>query len=162
MEVRDIKGVRRAIIVICLLILAIGGFYSIPKGKYFDDSIEELINNKKAEVIEVHKKMKIDEDSFIVKRIINAEDSTYIRYSLIRLEGGWSFPGTSIEVTDNNGKEYFNHGESSSGKLWGQEGLIRIDKIDEGAKYIIVKFNCYDRKSEVKISLLEDGETDEN
>ncbi|MCH5137621.1 hypothetical protein JMF89_10450 [Clostridiaceae bacterium UIB06] len=47
-------------IVICLLIFIVSGFMSIPSSKYYEQDIKELVNAKKAQVIEVGKGMKID------------------------------------------------------------------------------------------------------
>lgn len=66
-----IKSLRRAIITICLIILTISGLESLPESKYCNKDLKTLVNTKKANVIEVGKEMKIDEDTILIKRIIN-------------------------------------------------------------------------------------------
>ncbi|MBM7868663.1 hypothetical protein JOC70_000132 [Clostridium pascui] len=105
--------------------------------------------------------MKIDKDTILIKRIVNTEDKTYIRYAFIRFEQGWSFSQGAINIFDDKGKQYQYKGGQSSGKVWGQDGLINTDRIDEGVKYIILKLEWYDRKSEMKISLGKEGENNE-
>ncbi|MEG2918256.1 MAG: hypothetical protein RR891_00600 [Clostridium sp.] len=157
-----IKRLRRTIIAICLFILAISVCYSIPKGKYFDEDLKQLVNEKKAQVIEVGKSMKLDNAPILIHRIINTEDTTYIRYSFIRFEHGWSFPGSNIQVFDDKEQEYFNHGGESSSNMWGEDGLLNIERVADDAKYIIIRINVYDRKNEMKISLAEEGGSSED
>lgn len=157
-----IKGLRRTIIVICLIVLAITGFLSIPSGKYYNAGVKKLVKENEAEVIEVGKSMKIDNDKIFINRIINTEDETYIRYKFIRFEQGWSFPEGDIKVFDDKLQEYLYHGSQSSGKLWGQEGIFRVDRIPDDVQYITLKLDRYDRKAEMKISLVEEGEKNEN
>lgn len=106
--------------------------------------------------------MKIDNDKIFINRIINTEDETYIRYRVIKFEQGWSFPESAIKVFDDKGQEYIYHGAGSSGKAWGEEGIFRVDRIPDDVKEITLKLDRYDRKSEVKIHLAEDGEKNEN
>lgn len=157
-----IKRLRRAIIAICLVILTISGFESLPESKYGDKSLKTLVNTKKAQVIEVGEEMKIDKDTILIKRIINTEDKTYIRYALVRFEQGWSFSGGAINIFDDKGNQYRYNGGQSSGKLWGQDGLISFDRINEDAKYITLKLEWYDRKNEMKILLEKEGENNES
>lgn len=152
-----IKRLRIAIITICLIILAISGFDILPESKYCNKDLKTLVNTKKANVIEVGKGMKIDDDTILIKRIINTQDKTYIRYAFIRSEEGWSFSQSAINIFDDKGRQYQYRGGHSSGKLWGQDGLFNIDRINEDAKYIILKLEWYDRKNEMKISLGKEG-----
>ncbi|WP_278246520.1 DUF5643 domain-containing protein [Clostridium lundense] len=112
--------------------------------------------------MEVGKGFKIDEDTIFIKRIINTEDKTYIRYAVITKEQGWSFPGGIIKIFDDKGKQYRNHGGGSSGKVWGQDGLIHFDKLKKDAKYIKLKVEWYDRENELKISLGKESGINEN
>lgn len=135
---------------------------SVPRSKYFNRYFKELVNSKEAQVIEVGKVLKIDKDNILIKRIINTQDGTYIRYAFMTLEQGWSFTESDIKVFDDKGKQYQYRGGESSGKSWGSDGLFEVERIDKGAKYIILKLECYDRKNEMRISLEEEGEIDEN
>lgn len=121
-----IKGLRRTIIVICLLILILSGFTSLPESKYYNKNLKVLVNAKEAQVIEAGKGMKIDEDTIFIKRIINTQDNTYIRYAFIRFEQGWSFSEGALKIFDDKGKEYHSMSGSSSGKLWGQDDENRM------------------------------------
>ncbi len=135
---------------------------SIPSSKYYKQDIKELVNAKKAQVFEVGKVMKIDKDSILIKRIINTQDKTYIRYAFIRFEQGWSFPVEVIKVFDDKGKQYQSKGGGWTGKLWGQDGLIELDRISEDTKYINLKLEWYDRKNEMTISLEKEDKVNEN
>lgn len=157
-----IKRLRRTIIAICLGILTISAFMSLPESKYGSKSLKTLVDTKKAQVIEVGKKMEIDKDTILIKRIINTEDKTYIRYALERFEQGWSLSEGAINIFDDKGNQYRYNGGQSSGKLWGQDGLISFDRINEDAKYITLKLDWYDRKNEMKISLEKEGENNDS
>lgn len=106
--------------------------------------------------------MKVDNDTVLIKRIINTQDKTYIRYALIRLEQGWSFSEEAIKITDDKGKQYNGRGGGWSGKMWGQDGLIELDRISEDAKYLTFNLEWFDRKDELRISLEKEGEVNEN
>lgn len=157
-----IKALRRTVIAICLLILIASGFMSLPESKYYYKDLKTLVNAKKAQVIEVEKGMKIDKDTILIKRIINTQDKTYIRYAFIRFEQGWSFPEEAIKIFDDKGKQYQSKGGGWTGKLWGQDGVIELDRISEDVKYITLKLEWYDRKNEMVISLEKEGKGNEN
>lgn len=157
----EIKELRRIIIVICLFILTLWGVASIPKGKYYDKKVKEMVTKNEAEVIEVGKKMKLDKDIFEINRIINTKNETYIRYTVIKHELGGDYFIGEIKVYDDKGQEYENKGGFSSSMLWGGEGLFIVNKIPENTEHIIVKLECYDRKSEMEIPLLKEGAANE-
>lgn len=135
---------------------------SIPESKYYEKDLKAMVNEKKAQVIEVGKGMKIDKDTIFIERIINTQDKTYIRYALIRFDQGWSFSESAIKIFDDKGKQYQKKSGSWKGKFWGQDGLFEIDKINNDVKYITLKLDWYDRKDEMKISLGKEGEINEN
>lgn len=157
-----IKWIRRTLIIISLLILLFSGFISLPEDKYASKNLEALVKAQKAQVIEVGKTMKVDNDSIYIKRIINTEDKTYIRYAYIMHEQGWSFSDSELKIFDDKGKEYHITGGSGSGKLWSQDMLIDLDKIDKDSKYITIKLDWYDRKNELTIPLEKAGAIIEN
>lgn len=143
--------------------LSVIGFTNLPKGKYYDKNIQLLVDENKAQVIEIGKKMKVDNDDLIIKRIINTEDQTYIRYALIRSESGWSFSENALKIFDDKGQEYQSVGGGWSGRLWGQDGLMLLDKkIGEDVKSLTIKLDWYDRKNELNILLSKEGEVNEN
>ncbi len=154
------KIIRRGIIVICLLYLIGYGIDFLPESKYYDKELERLVKQGKAQVIEVDKSFNIDDAKIHVKRLINTDKYTYVRYSYIRKEEGWSFVG-NIQLFDDKGKEYFCSAGGMNGKPWGEDGRQRFDKLDEDAKYVLIKIEHYDRKNEIKISLEEEGEINE-
>lgn len=145
-----------------MFILAVNGFLNLPGSKYFNKNLNTLVKANEAQVIEVGKAMKIDKSTIYIKRIINTSDKTYIRYSFVRLEQGWSFPDGALKMFDDSGKEYHYEGGESFGKLWGQDGLIEFDRVDKDSKHITIKFDWYDRKNELTISLGNEGEIIEN
>ncbi|GFZ30285.1 hypothetical protein CSC2_08110 [Clostridium zeae] len=120
------------------------------------------MSQKKAQVIEVNKDMKIDKDTISIKRIINTDDKTYIRFTYKILEQGWSFPTSAINLYDDKGRQYKYKGGEAIGKIWGQDVLIEVEKIDEDAKSITLKLNWYDRKAEMTISLDKEKNVNEN
>lgn len=158
----DIKLLRRGIIAVCILILMTNLIYDIPEGKYYEDELKELVKDGKAQVIEINKKAKLGGDTFIAKRLITTHDETYLRYSVVRWEMGWSFPAGAIEIIDDKDRHYDGLGGGSSGKTWGQEGLIRYDKLEDDIKEVTLKLNWYDRNMEIKVPLQKDGAINED
>lgn len=107
--------------------------------------------------------MKIDNDDLIIKRIINTEDKSYVRYRQIRTTQGWSFSKSIFRIFDDKGEEYIKVAGGASTNFWGEEGLMQLDKkIGEDVKYLTIKIDWYDRKSEMKIPLSKEGEANEN
>jgi hypothetical protein len=147
---------------ICLLLLAFSGFLSFPESKYYSEELKVLVKSKEAQVIEVGKSMKIDNDTLYIKRIVNTQEQTFIRYGLLRSEQGWSFSEGALKIFDDCGREYQSIGGGSSGKSWGQEGLIKLDRINKDSKQITLKLDWYDRKGELTISLKKDGEINDD
>ncbi|MCX0359118.1 hypothetical protein LI056_14090 [Clostridium perfringens] len=151
------------IILVCLITLCFIGFICLPKSKYYFKDIRSLVNEGKAEVIEPNQKIKIDDDYLIIKRIINTEDESYIRYKQVRTTLGWSFSESIFRIFDDNGEEYIKTAISSSTSFWVTEGLILLDKkIKEDVKYLIIKIDWYDRQNKIKIPLNKEGEANEN
>ncbi|WP_347177708.1 DUF5643 domain-containing protein [Clostridium perfringens] len=158
-----IKVIRRLIILVCLITLCFIGFTCLPKSKYYFKDIRSLVNEGKAEVIEVNQKIKIDDDYLIIKRIINTEDESYIRYKQVRTTLGWSFSESIFRIFDDNGEEYIKTAISSSTSFWVTEGIILLDKkIKEDVKYLTIKIDWYDRQNKIKIPLNKEGEANEN
>jgi hypothetical protein len=150
-----LKSLRRSIIVICTILLIPLVFTSFPKGKYFNDELKALVKNGKAEVIEVNKKIYIDKDTIYIERIINTDTQTILRYKIVE-EPGWSFPNNSIVLYDDAGKKY-QGGGASSGKFWGEEGIIDYEKISKASKKITIRLEWYDRVGEVIIPINKGG-----
>ena len=101
--------------------------------------------------------------ALIIKRIINTEDESYIRYKQVRTTLGWSFSESIFRIFDDNGEEYIKTAISSSTSFWVTEGLILLDKkIKEDVKYLIIKIDWYDRQNKIKIPLNKEGEANEN
>ncbi|GKU24170.1 hypothetical protein CFB3_23820 [Clostridium folliculivorans] len=146
-----------------MIIIIIGIFTNLPESKYYDKELKELINQKKAQVIEVNKDMKIDKATISIKRIINTKDKTYIRSTYKASELGWSFSTTNvIKVFDDKGKQYQYRGGENIGKIWGQDELMEVERINEDAKYLTLKLEWYDRKAEMRISLDKESNVNEN
>lgn len=161
-ELIEIKALRRSIITVCILVLALSWANSFPESKYYYDNMKEQVKEGKAKVIEVDKALNFDNDKFYIRRIINTEDKTYIRFSYIKKEQGWSFPDSSISIVDDKGNIYPSHGSGASGKMWGQEGLMSFDRINSDAKQITVKLNWFDRNDQMMISLEKAGDPNED
>ncbi|MDU2323920.1 MAG: DUF5643 domain-containing protein [Clostridium perfringens] len=157
------KVIRRLIILVCLITLCFIGFICLPKNKYYFKDIRSLVNEGKAEVIEPNQKIKIDDDYLIIKRIINTEGESYIRYKQVRTTLGWSFSESIFRIFDDNGEEYIKTAISSYTSFWVTEGLILLDKkIKEDVKYLTIKIDWYDRQNKIKIPLNKEGEANEN
>ncbi|QZY54165.1 hypothetical protein [Crassaminicella profunda] len=156
----DIKVLRRIIIIICLVILIPEIIHSLPKDKYLDDNkIKRAIEKGEAEVIELNIKDKIDNDIFTAERLIIGKEESYLIYSLRKSEVGWSFPAP-IQIYDEKNKNYQCTQGFSRGKLYlsinrryGDEGVLRFDKIEKDVKMLILKLEWYDRKMEIEIPL---------
>ncbi|MDK0653279.1 DUF5643 domain-containing protein [Clostridium perfringens] len=113
--------------------------------------------------MEPNQKIKIDDDYLIIKRIINTEGESYIRYKQVRTTLGWSFSESIFRIFDDNGEEYIKTSISSSTSFWVTEGLILLDKkIKEDVKYLTIKIDWYDRQNKIKIPLNKEGEANEN
>lgn len=134
----------------------------LPERKYYYKSLKVLVDTQQAQVIEVGKGMKIDKDTIYIKRIINSKDKSYIRYAVIMNEQGWSFSEEAMKIFDDKGKEYHSMSGGWLGKLWGQDGILEIDRINKDSKYITLKLDWYDRKNELTISLGKESEINEN
>lgn len=133
----------------------------MPEGEYYSHDIEELVRAGNAQVLAVNKSFKIDRDTMHIKSIINTDDKTYIRYRLVIKELGWSFPEGSLSITDNLNNEYQCLGGGSSGKFWGQDGLIQTYRLDINASNITINYRWFDRQNQLFIELNKDGEADE-
>lgn len=144
------KVLRRFIIIMCIILLIPLLIASIPEGKYFNKELQGKVKTGVAQVIEVNKKWKIDDDTIIIQRIIITDKNTYLRVSYVRNENGWSFPLESIELYDNKQKINISSDEEI-GKLWGEDGLNEYERLSAGCKEITLKLQWYDRKMEFKI-----------
>lgn len=145
------KVFRRSIIIICSVLLIPIIVSSIPSGKYFDSYWKKEMTSNNAKVIEVNKSWKIDNASIIIQSVILNDKYAYIRSRYVSFERGWSFPLQAIEIYDDKGKKYMNVGSVGEGKLWGEEGMAKYEKIPKDCKEIILKLKYYDRKVEMKI-----------
>lgn len=146
-----LKILRRAIIIICCVLLIPLIMASAPSTKYFDNTWKKQMTSDNAKIIEVNKKWKIDNASIIIQRVILTDKHAYIRAKYVSLEIGWSFDLGSIEIYDDNGKRYMNVASEDKGKLWGEEGITEYEKIPKDCKEITLKLQYYDRKAELKI-----------
>lgn len=145
-----LKVFRRAIIIICSILLIILLIMSIPEGKYINKDLQGKVNNGAAKVIEVNKEWDIDNDKVIIQRIIITDKNTYLRIRYIQRQTGWSFPFSSIELYDNKGRKNVISGESI-GKLWGEEGVNEYERVSDNSKELTLKLQLYDRNRELKI-----------
>lgn len=146
----NLKIFRRAIIVICSILLIPLLISSIPEGKYFNKDLQDKVKSSDAKVIEVNKEWKIDNDTIIIQRIITTDKNTYIRIRYVQSQIGWSFPFSAIELYDDKGKKNISGGEAK-GKLWGEDGINVYDRLNDNCKEITLKLQWYDRKMELKI-----------
>jgi len=119
--------------------------------KYYNPELKALVKSGKAEVIEVNKKIKIDKDTIYIERIINTDTQTNVRYKIVE-EPGWSFSNIALALYDEKGKKQY-QGGGSSGKLWGEDGIISYERIDKASKEIRIKLEWYDRVGEVSIPI---------
>lgn len=143
------KIVRRIITFICILFLIPEIFRVIPnlKVEYSDKSI----------IYEINQSLLIDNDKFIVNRLITDDNYTYIEYKVIRFEEGWSFPESAISLIDSKGKKLQQRGSHSSGKVWGSEGVIKFEPAIKDVEPIILRFECYDRRYDLSLKLSKEG-----
>ncbi|WP_406770515.1 hypothetical protein [Candidatus Clostridium stratigraminis] len=153
--VKYLKSLRRGIMVICSLLLIPLIITGFPKGKYFNDELKTLVKNGKAEVIEVNKKIPIDNDTIYIERIINTDTQTILRYKIVE-EPGWSFPSNVLLLYADAGNKH-QGGGSSSGKFWGEDGIINYERISKATKEITIRLEWYDRVGEVVIPVDKGG-----
>lgn len=130
-------------------------FTGFPKGKYYNKELKALVKKERAEVIEVNRKLNIDGDIIYIERIINTDTETNIRYRTLE-KPGWSFPGSVLVLYDDNGKKLIG-GSTSSGWLWGQDGLIIYERINKDSKELTIKLEWYDRSGEIIIPIVKEG-----
>ena len=128
----------------------------IPMNKYYSSYLEKLVDEGKAEVVEVGQDLQIDDETLLIKRVINIDEASYIRYSFITFNHGWFLSGKAIKVMDDQGNEYRYKSDESEYRTWGEDGILKISKIDEDAKYLILKLDWYDRQDEIRVSLTGD------
>lgn len=148
------RVLRRSIIVICsifLIPLIILVFASFPRGKYFTSNLKAQVKSGKADVIEVNKKIKIDNDTIFIERIINTATETTLRYKVIEAPG-WSFSNSALVLYDEKRKKNQKSGESI-GKIWGEDGIISYDRIDKESKEITISLEWFDRRGNVVIPI---------
>ncbi|MDP4089046.1 MAG: hypothetical protein Q8930_07220 [Bacillota bacterium] len=151
-----IKLTRRLIVLVCIIILAPLAVESIPEGKYYNGQMEDLVKNGNAQVIEAGKKVKIDNDTLNIQKVIKSGSDIYVRYSLSE-EIGWPFPWSCIKLNDNIGHKIPWEGNESSGKIWGEEALVEYGPIDSDCQELTFTLDLYDRKMEVKVPLAKEG-----
>lgn len=147
-----LKRVRKAIIIICTILLIPIILTSIPSGKYLDNAeLKDKIKKGTAYDIEVNKSLKIDNAVLTIQRITFTNENTYLRYNYKHKKIGGNFYFQSIELYDDNGNKYISHGGESKGKLFGQDDLISYNFINSNSKEITLKLQLYDRNFEMKI-----------
>lgn len=152
---------RRGIILVCVLFLVSYLIGMWPENKYYSPELKSQVEKGTAQVIEVNKSFKIDRDKMKIMRLIKTADRTYIRFALIKKEEGWTFPDSSIKIIDDKGREYQCYGGGSSGKAWGEEGLLQTEPIAEDISQITIKFQWFDRENHLVIPLAKEGKADE-
>lgn len=143
--------------IVCLIILLPSVFFSIPDRKYCSTKLEELVKIEKAQVVEINKKGDIDNYKFIVNRIINTNNDTYIKYTYIGDGFGWPLWTSNFTIIDNENRIYQGVNGGSSEKLWGQQGLIIFERIDENKSPFFLVYNKFDREMKIPISLERKG-----
>ncbi|GMQ57363.1 hypothetical protein AN1V17_17580 [Vallitalea sediminicola] len=143
------KILRRVIIVICMIFILSDSTILLPdsKGKYSDEAI----------IYDINKNMLIDNDKFIVERLILDDGITYMEYKLIRNEQGWSFNNGALEIRNQENEIFKYRGGWSSGKLWGEQGVLEFSKI-KITDNIIIKYEQYDRLVEMTVDVSKEGD----
>lgn len=140
------KKIRITIIVICTIIMIPSIIRAIP------DLRNDYGSN--ADIYKVDQVLLIDDDEFIVERIIIDDDNTYLEYKLVRSEHGAAFPKNAISISNISAERLRHGGSSSSSKLWGEQGVIEFERTINVEEPVIIKFEWYDRENEVIINLI--------
>ncbi|WP_273319806.1 hypothetical protein [Vallitalea guaymasensis] len=143
------KILRRVIIVICMMFILSKSTILLPdsEGKYSDEAI----------IYDINKNMLIDNDKFVVDRFIIDDGKTYMEYKLIRIEQGWSFSETALQIKNDENEIFEYRGGGSSSKLWGEQGVLEFSKI-EITDNIIIKYEQYDRIFEMTVDTSKEGD----
>lgn len=157
-----IKVLRRTIIVVCILFLMLVGAMSMPKGKYYDQHVKDLVKSGQAEVIEIGQKINVDGDRLVINRAVKAGDEIYFKYTFLsRKPGNQSF-SSGVSVLDEQGNQYSYRGETTRGNMfWGSDGLIMVSDVKADTKEVTIKLDLYDHHEEIKVSIAKEAEADE-
>lgn len=157
------KVLRRSIIAICIFLLlpVLFNLFSLlynrlSTGKYYTIELKNEVKSGAAQVIEVNKKMKIDNDTLIVRRIINTDKNTYVILSYIPRNSGWSFPFNTIKLYDDQGIVNVS-GAGGQGGFFREDFLTKYDRVNTDCKEITLKYEWYDRNVELKIPCRRSG-----
>ncbi|MGN7169992.1 DUF5643 domain-containing protein [Paenibacillus cellulositrophicus] len=116
--------------------------------------ISDLKNDGRVTAYPVNRKLSMDDDTFTLKELYTTSKRTAIRYAFRKkVRDGWSFPTASVKLLDASGNELIQHGASSTGVPWGENGWIYFDPLPAGTKKLTLRYDWYDRQSELPILL---------
>ncbi|UYO07164.1 DUF5643 domain-containing protein [Paenibacillus sp. PSB04] len=122
--------------------------------------IADLKNDGRVTAYPVNRKLNMDDDTFTLKELYTTSKRTAIRYAFRKkVRDGWSFPTASVKLLDASGNELIQHGASSTGVPWGENGWIYFDPLPAGTKKLTLRYDWYDRQSELPILLEKEEST---
>ncbi|GIP31226.1 DUF5643 domain-containing protein [Paenibacillus sp. J2TS4] len=149
--------VRRIVIVVLGVWLVFYLTRYLPDRGYGDPSIQELVDSGQAQAYSLNAHLLIDQDKFTVKKMVISPEHVYLIYSLKKAEPGWSFPGNSIKLVDDQGRELTYSGGSSSGKVWGESGIQTYNRTEGEIKELTLQYEWFDRRASMRLLSIEEG-----
>ncbi|MBU8907471.1 hypothetical protein [Desertibacillus haloalkaliphilus] len=150
--------IRRLIISACVIAL-IPNMISFFSGLTIDlpKDIKSKVNNGDAVLIDLDKKVTLENDEILFKHFVVAPDKTSLIFEVHANENGWSFPESAIELKDKQGNTYRMTSSYSSGYTWGQYMVNHYEPLEAGVETIVVDFEWYDRTFQTEFSLDQGG-----
>ncbi|WP_018930898.1 DUF5643 domain-containing protein [Gracilibacillus lacisalsi] len=150
--------IRRLIIIACVMAL-IPNIFSFFSGltNELPEHIQGKVNNGDAVLIDLDKKVNLENDEILFKYLVLAAEETSLIFEVHSKENGWSFPGSAFELKDKQGNTYRGTGGTSSGRTWGQYIVQNYEPLKEDVDTIVVDFEWYDRMFQTEFSLDQGG-----
>ncbi|GGM38387.1 hypothetical protein GCM10011351_25610 [Paraliobacillus quinghaiensis] len=152
------KWIRRLIIIACVIALIpniYSFFSSLTNG--LPEGIKEKVNNGDAVLIDLDKKINLENDEISFKHLVVAEDETSLIFEVRTNESGWSFPENALELRDKQGNTYRGTGGSSSGHTWGRYAINQYEPLKADVETLVVEFDWFDRMFQTEFSLDQGG-----
>lgn len=140
------KKIRRILITILTILLIPSILMSIPS--------PTIKHSEHATKISINKFMKIDKDLLLIHKIVIDDKNSYLKYTVFRSKLGWNFGDHALKIYDDKRNEIPHMGGRYYPKMWGGQGIIELEKISlNEVKYLLLKYEHYDRKSQKIIQL---------
>ena len=160
METTRVKAARRLLLALLLLAtlpLIVDQAVNAPAFARSgpDPAIRELLAEGRAASYDLDAALVVDGMRLSIDRAVATDDALYLYYRAERDKGGWSFPDSALQLTDERGTVYLWRGGYASGKYWGQTGAFMFDRPDDPLGRLTLSFERYDRSASASFALEE-------